>query len=48
MQEDPKLSDELRKMEHEPILPIERKLVLWSVITGVLLLTLLAAVSRFW
>jgi hypothetical protein len=46
--EDPKLSDELRKMECEPILPIERKLVLWSVITGVVLLAVLVAVSRFW
>jgi len=43
----PKLSDELRKMEHEPILPIERKLVAWSIGIGVVLLALLMLLSRF-
>ena len=38
--DEPKLSDELRNMEHEPILPIERKLVAWSIGTGVVLATL--------
>ena len=45
--DDPKLSDELRKMEHEPILPIERKLVAWSIGTGVVLLAVLVLVSRY-
>ncbi len=29
-----KLSDEMNKMEYEPILPVEKKLVLWSVVVG--------------
>jgi hypothetical protein len=34
-------------MEHEPILPIERKLVAWSVGTGVVLLAVLVILSRY-
>jgi len=45
--DDPKISDELRNMEHEPILPIERKLVAWSIGTGVVLLAVLVLVSRY-
>ena len=45
--DEPKLSDELRKMEHEPILPIERKLVAWSIGTGVVLLATLVLISRY-
>jgi len=45
--DEPKLSDELRKMEHEPILPIERKLVAWSIGTGVVLLATLVLLSRY-
>ena len=43
---DPKLSDELRGMEHEPMLPVERKLVAWSIALGVMLLAVLVLVSR--
>ena len=45
--DEPNLSDELRKMEHEPILPIERKLVAWSIGIGVVLLALLVFLSRY-
>ena len=45
--DEPKLSDELRNMEHEPILPIERKLVAWSIGTGVVLLAALVFFSRY-
>ena len=45
--DEPKLSDELRNMEHEPILPIERKLVAWSIGTGVVLLATLVIISRY-
>jgi hypothetical protein len=45
--DEPKLSDELSKMEHEPILPIERKLVAWSIGTGVVLLAALVILSRY-
>jgi hypothetical protein len=48
MSEQPKLSDELEKMEYEPILPIERKLVAWSIGTGVFLLVVLVLLSRNW
>jgi hypothetical protein len=30
-----KLIDELQKMEYEPLLPVEKKLVSWSIIIGV-------------
>jgi len=45
--DEPKLSDELRKMEREPILPVERKLVAWSIGTGVVLLAVLVILSRW-
>ncbi|MCX8037373.1 MAG: hypothetical protein N3D11_10090 [Candidatus Sumerlaeia bacterium] len=43
--EEPKLSDELKKMEQEPLLPIEKKLVAVSLILGVVLLGLLIWIS---
>jgi len=43
---EPKLSDEIRKMEAEPLLPIEKKLITWSLITGVVLLGVLIWLSR--
>jgi len=46
--DDPNLSEELRRMEAEPILPIERKLVAWSIGLGLALLAILVAVSRAW
>ena len=45
--EQPNLSEELKKMEAEPLLPVEKKLVAWSIVTGVVLLGLLVLVSRF-
>lgn len=39
--DEPKLVDELKKMQHEPLLPIEKKLVLWSVLLGLFLLAAL-------
>jgi hypothetical protein len=41
----PKLSEELSKMEKEPLLPIEKKLIAYSIVLGVALLALLAWVS---
>ena len=38
-------SDEIRKMEYEPLLPVEKKLILWSIGLGVLLLAILVWVS---
>jgi hypothetical protein len=46
MNEQPKLVDELKKMPYEPLLPIEKKLVLWSLVLGVFLLVVLVAADR--
>ena len=44
--DDPKLSDELRGMQHEPMLPVEKKLVAWSISLGIVLIFVLAWVSH--
>jgi hypothetical protein len=44
--EQPRLADELRKMPYEPLLPIEKKLVFWSLLLGVFLLVVLVAADR--
>ena len=44
--EAPKLAEELQKMEYEPLLPVEKKLVLWSIVTGLFLLGVLMWVSH--
>ncbi len=41
----PRLVDELRKMEREPLLPVEKKLILWSVGLGVVALGILVWLS---
>ena len=41
----PRIADEIGKMEHEPLLPIEKKLVLGSVIVGAVLLGILTWIS---
>jgi hypothetical protein len=45
MAEKPKLSEELKKMEYEPLLPVEKKLIGWSIGLGVGLLVVLYWVS---
>ena len=45
MDEETKLVDELKKMEYEPLLPIEKKLIGWSIGLGVILLGILIWVS---
>jgi hypothetical protein len=45
MPEQPKLADELKKMEYEPMLPVENKLVAWSIGLGIVLLGLLVWIS---
>ncbi len=40
-----KIAEEIQKMEWEPLLPIEKKLVAWSVSLGVVLLFVLYWVS---
>ena len=46
MSQQPKLRDELQKMEYEPLLPVEKKLIVGSLILGVVLLGILMWVSR--
>jgi len=46
MAQPPKIIDELKKMEYEPLLPIEKKLIVGSLVLGVVLLVLLMWVSR--
>ena len=41
----PRLVDELKQMEYEPLLPVEKKLIGWSIGIGVALLGLLVWVS---
>jgi hypothetical protein len=40
-----KLIDELQKMEYEPLLPVEKKLIAWSIIIGVVSLGFLVWIS---
>ena len=40
-----KIKEEMEKMEYEPLLPIEKKLIAWSLILGVVLLGVLVWVS---
>ena len=43
--ERPRLADEIEKMEYEPLLPVEKKLIVWSIVLGVVLLGVLTWVS---
>jgi len=42
---DAKIKDEMEKMEYEPLLPVEKKLITWSLILGAALLVVLIWVS---
>ncbi|MGE5638569.1 MAG: hypothetical protein ACM30H_00605 [Clostridia bacterium] len=44
--EQPKVGEEMRKMAHEPLLPIEKKLIGWSFGLGVVLLVVLVVISK--
>jgi hypothetical protein len=46
MADEPKFSDELKKMEYEPLLPVEKKLIAGSLILGIVLLGLLIWLSN--
>jgi hypothetical protein len=41
-QQQTKIADELGKMQHEPLLLVEKKLITWSLGIGIALLILLA------
>ncbi|MBK5226441.1 MAG: hypothetical protein JJD96_07765 [Thermoleophilia bacterium] len=40
-----RLSEEIKKMEYEPLLPIEKKLIMWSLILGTSLLGVFVWIS---
>jgi hypothetical protein len=44
--ENPRLADELSRMQDEPLLPVEKKLIAYSLVLGVILLVILGWVSR--
>jgi hypothetical protein len=45
MAERPRLEDELGQMKEEPLLDVEKKLIRWSLIAGVVLLVILVWMS---
>ncbi len=45
MPHEPKLADEIKRMNYEPLLPIEKRLITWSLALGLGLLGLLIWVS---
>lgn len=45
MSEQPRLAEEIKKMEYEPLNAVEVKLISYSLILGVVLLGILVAVS---
>jgi len=44
--EQPKIGEELRKMPVEPLLPVEKQLIGWSLGLGIVLLVILVLLSR--
>jgi len=44
--EEPKLAEEIERMPYEPLLPIEKKLVVWSVLLGLFLLGALVWINQ--
>lgn len=46
MAEEPRLSEEIKKMEYEPLLPAEKKMIIYNLVIGVVLLVVLVWVSR--
>ena len=42
----PKLADEMQMMVYEPLLPVEKKLIVWSLSLGIVLLVALVLISR--
>ncbi|HUD25801.1 MAG TPA: hypothetical protein VMQ45_08955 [Burkholderiaceae bacterium] len=44
---EPRIQEELKKIPVEPLLPVEKKLIGWSLGTGVVLLIVLALLNRY-
>jgi len=45
MAEKPKIAEEIKKMEYEPLLPAEKKLIGYSLLLGVVLLGILVLLN---
>ncbi len=45
-QQELRYADEVKKMEYEPLLPVEKRLIAWSLSLGVTLLAILVWVSK--
>ena len=43
--DEPRLADEMEQMEYEPLLPAEKKLIIWSITLGIVLLVVLTWAS---
>ena len=41
-----KLAEELKKMEYEPLLPVEKTLIRWSILLGLFLIVVLVWISN--
>jgi hypothetical protein len=46
MEQQPKIGQEMQKMPYEPLLPIEKKLIGWSLGLGIVLMVILILISR--
>ena len=45
MEQQPNISEEMQKMPYEPLLPVEKKLIGWSLGLGIVLLVILVYIS---
>jgi len=45
-QQEPKIADEMGKMAYEPLLPVEKKLITWSLAVGINAGRLLRSITR--
>jgi hypothetical protein len=45
-EQQPSIIDEMGEMPYEPLLPVEKKLIAWSLTLGLVLLVVLAFISR--
>jgi hypothetical protein len=46
MEQRPNISEEIKKIADEPLLPIEKKLIVWSLAIGIVLMAVLIFLSR--
>jgi hypothetical protein len=44
--EQPRIGEEMRKMEYEPLLPVEKKLIGWSLGIGIVLMLVLVFAAK--